>query len=344
VSVPALAPLIVVAVAVRAVTGRPWFVLTVVPALALEWPRIIEAIAASPLRYFADRGVPVAVPSTDPSSLGIWPQIPEIPFMDGSFSAIVFWAFAACLLASTVWVIVAGNSRLGLMTAIGSLAVLWATMLSPLSLASIDGNGVGLFIGPLVDLLWLAGAIGFGRAVSLLPSVLRLASVPVVAAVAALSVVSIAAPFLGDTAATASRARTVPAYVEAETNSREGAGTLVISVVDDTVVAEVRRDSGTTLSDWTASAATRTALGGREDEIATLAGNLIVESGFDVVSAAKELNLAFILLDAEPSSPDVSAISSHPGLAQVGVTDLGILWTVIYSAGESGSTHPRNVG
>lgn len=344
VSVPALAPLIVVAVAVRAVTGRPWFVLTVVPALALEWPRIIEAITASPLRYFADRGVPFAAPPTGPSSLGIWPQIPEIPFIDGSISAIVFWAFAACILASTVWVIVAGNSRLGLMTAIGSLAVLWATMLSPLSLASIDGNGVALFIGPLVDLLWLAGAIGFGRAVSLLPSVLRVVSLPVVAAVAALSVVSIAAPFLGDTSATASRARTVPAYVEAETNSREGAGTLVISIVDDAVVAEVRRDSGTTLSDWTASAATRTELGGREDEIATLAGNLIVESGFDVVSAAKELNLAFILLDAEPSSPEVSAISSHPGLAQVGVTDLGILWTVIDSAGESGSTHPRNVG
>jgi hypothetical protein len=344
VSVPALAPLVLVAVIVRTLTGRPWFVLTVVPALALEWPRIIEAIATSPLRYFADRGVPTPPLPTDPSSLGIWPQIPEIPFIDGSISAIVFWSFAGCLLASTVWVIVAGNTRLGLMTAIGSLAVLWATMLSPLSLASIDGNGVGLFIGPLVDLLWLAGAIGFGRAVSLLPSVLRLASVPVVAAVAALSVVSIAAPFLGDTAATASRARTVPAYVEAETNSREGAGTLVISIVDDTVVAEVRRDSGTTLSDWTASAATRTVLGGREDEIATLAGNLIVESGFDVVSAAKELNLAFILLDAEPSSPEVSAISSHPGLAQVGVTDLGILWTVIDSAGESGSTHPRNVG
>ena len=344
VSVPALAPLVLVAVIVRTLTGRPWFVLTVVPALALEWPRIIEAIATSPLRYFADRGVPTPTLPTDPSSLGIWPQIPEIPFIDGSISAIVFWSFAGCLLASTVWVIVAGNTRLGLMTAIGSLAVLWATMLSPLSLASIDGNGVGLFIGPLVDLLWLAGAIGFGRAVSLLPSVLRLASVPVVAAVAALSVVSIAAPFLGDTAATASRARTVPAYVEAETNSREGAGTLVISIVDDTVVAEVRRDSGTTLSDWTASAATRTVLGGREDEIATLAGNLIVESGFDVVSAAKELNLAFILLDAEPSSPEVSAISSHPGLAQVGVTDLGILWTVIDSAGESGSTHPRNVG
>ena len=344
VSVPALAPLVLVAVIVRTLTGRPWFVLTVVPALALEWPRIIEAIATSPLRYFADRGVPTPTLPTDPSSLGIWPQIPEIPFIDGSISAIVFWSFAGCLLASTVWVIVAGNTRLGLMTAIGSLAVLWATMLSPLSLASIDGNGVGLFIGPLVDLLWLAGAIGFGRAVSLLPSVLRLVSVPVVAAVAALSVVSIAAPFLVDTAATASRARTVPAYVEAETNSREGAGTLVISIVDDTVVAEVRRDSGTTLSDWTASAATRTVLGGREDEIATLAGNLIVESGFDVVSAAKELNLAFILLDAEPSSPEVSAISSHPGLAQVGVTDLGILWTVIDSAGESGSTHPRNVG
>lgn len=342
VAVPALSPLIVLAVVVRAVTGRPWFALTVVPSLALEWPRILEALASSPLRYFADRGVPTPVSATGQSSLGIWPQIPEIPFIDASLSAVVFWSFAACILASTVWVIVAGNLRLGLMTAIGSFSVLWATMLSPLELATIDGNGVGLFVGPLVDVLWLAGAIGFGRAVSLLPSALRLVSLPVVAAAAALSVVSIAAPFVGDTSAGASIARTVPAYVEAETNSRPGAGTLVIAIVDDTVVAEVRRNSGTTLSQWTSSAVTRTTLGDREDEIATLAGNLIVESGFDVVTAATDLNLAFILLDAEPSSPEVSAISSHPGLAQVGVTDRGILWTVIDSAGETNPAHPRS--
>ena len=342
VAVPALAPLIVLAVILRAVTGRPWFVLAIVPAVALEWPRILEAVASSPLRYFADRGVPLPTTSAGTSSLGLWPQIPAVPFLDATISAIVLWALVACVLAATVWVVLAGNSQLGVLTALGSLAVLWATLISGLPLSSIDGEGVGVFLGPLIDVIWLAGAIGFGRAVTLLPSALRVISLPVVAAVAALSILAIAAPLLGETPAGPSRARTVPAYVEAETNSREGAGTLVIAVKEDGIVAEVRRNSGTTLSDWTASVATRTTLGDREDEIAILAGNLIVESGFDAVAAASALNLAFIVLDDDPSSPTVSAISSHPGLAQVGVTDLGVLWTVLDSDGQSEPVPARN--
>jgi hypothetical protein len=220
-----------------------------------------------------------------------------------------------------------------MLTAVGSLAVLWGSLLSPLTLALVDGREVGVFSGPLTDVVWLAGAIGFGRAVSIMPPLLRTLSVPVVAAVAALSVMSISAPLVGTPLASPSLARTVPAYVEAETNNRRGVGTLVISVRDDIVVAEVRRNAGTTLSEWTASVATRTKLGPNETAVATLAGNLIVESGFDVVTAATALNIAFILLNDDPSSPTVSAISSHPGLARVGQTDFGVLWTVVGSSG-----------
>jgi hypothetical protein len=341
-AVPALAPLIVLAAVVRAVIGRPWFVLTIVPAVSLEWPRILEAVASSPLRYFADRGVPLPVTSAGTSSLGLWPQVPAIPFLDSTISAIVLWALVGCILAATVWVVLAGNSQLGVLTAIGSVAVLWATLLSGLTLSSVDGAGVGVFLGPLVDVVWLAGAIGFGRAVTLLPSALRVISLPVLAAVSALSILSITTPLLGETLSGPSRARTVPAYVEAESKSRDGAGTLVIDVTDSGIVAEVRRDSGTTLSDWTASVATRTALGDRESEIATLAGNLIVESGFDAVAAASALNIDFVVLDDDPSSPTVSAVSSHPGLAQVGVTDLGVLWTVLDTDGQPEPIPSRN--
>jgi hypothetical protein len=249
---------------------------------------------------------------------------------------------SAILLAATVWVILAGNSRLGMLTAGGSLAVLWGLLLSPLTLSFVDGQGVGVFSGPLTDVLWLAVAIGFGRAVALLPPLLRTLSIPVMAAVVALSVVSISTPLVGAPLASPSLTRTVPAYVEAETNSRQGAGTLVISVRDETVIAEVRRNAGTTLSDWTASVATRTELGANEPAVATLAGNLIVESGFDVVAAATALNIAFILLNDDPSSPTVSAISSHPGLARVGETDLGILWTVVGSTGGVTPESPRH--
>jgi hypothetical protein len=341
VAVPALSPLIVLAIVLRAVAGRPWFVLTAIPALALEWPRILETLANSPLRYFADRGVPLPVEPSGPGALGVWPQPPVIPFLDPSVAAPVLWAVSAILLAATVWVILAGNSRLGMLTAAGSLAVLWGSLLSPLTLSLVDGQGVGVFPGPLTDVLWLAVAIGFGRAVALLPPLFRTFSIPVMAAVVALSVVSISTPLVGAPLASPSLTRTVPAYVEAETNSRQGAGTLVISVRDETVVAEVRRNAGTTLSEWTASVATRTELGVNEPAVATLAGNLIVESGFDVVASATALNIAFILLNDDPSSPTVSAISSHPGLARVGETDLGILWTVFGSTGGVTPESPR---
>jgi hypothetical protein len=65
-----------------------------------------------------------------------------------------------------------------------------------------------------------------------------------------------------------------------------------------------------------------------ERSVATLAGNLIVESGFDVIPAATDLNVRFILLKASPTNPTVSAIASHPGLTQVGQTANGVLWIV----------------
>lgn len=82
------------------------------------------------------------------------------------------------------------------------------------------------------------------------------------------------------------------------------------------------------MTDWTASVATRRELNDTEAAVATLAGNLIVQSGFDVVAAANDLNIRFILLKASPTSPTVSAIASHNGVEQVGQTANGVLWTV----------------
>jgi hypothetical protein len=82
------------------------------------------------------------------------------------------------------------------------------------------------------------------------------------------------------------------------------------------------------LTQWTASAATRRDVDATEKSAATLAGNLIVESGFDVVGAATDLNIRFVLLAAPPTHPAVSAIASHSGLTQVGQTTGGVLWIV----------------
>jgi hypothetical protein len=83
-----------------------------------------------------------------------------------------------------------------------------------------------------------------------------------------------------------------------------------------------------TLVEWTAAAATRSKLAEHESAIADLAANLIVESGFDVAAAVSEAGIRFIVLEALPTAPEVSAIASHAGLTSVGVTDRGILWRV----------------
>ena len=170
--------------------------------------------------------------------------------------------------------------------------------------------------------------------------VLRPFAVPVlITALSAVSVTAIAAPWLGGSLVSSSPIRTVPAYVEAETRDKPAAGTIVITPRDNAIVAELQRGSGDTLTDWTATAATRRALDSTETAVATLAGNLIVESGFDVLAAADDLNVRFVLLKAQPTNPAVSAIASHTGLEQVGQTSNGVLWTVDNSI-DATETHP----
>ncbi|MEY4313115.1 MAG: hypothetical protein RLZZ319_624, partial [Actinomycetota bacterium] len=58
------------------------------------------------------------------------------------------------------------------------------------------------------------------------------------------------------------------------------------------------------------------------------AANLVVESDVDVVAAATDARIAFVLLNDTVRATEVSTISSHAGLVKVGETDRGILWRV----------------
>jgi len=122
--------------------------------------------------------------------------------------------------------------------------------------------------------------------------------------------------------------RTLPAYVQAETAAHPGGATLILTPTADGIRAELQRDAGVTLVEWTAAAATRQKLAEHEAAIAELAANLIVESDFDVASAVSEAGIGFLVLEAPPTAPEVSAIASHAGLTSVGATDYGILWRV----------------
>ena len=328
VSVPALAPVIVIATIARAITGRPVILVALGPALALEWPRLLEAVQSNPLLYLADRGVPVASLNPPLDGLGLWPVEPSLPFLDPSVASLVVLVVTGIAALATIGAIAVGNTRLGAIVLVSVSGVVTVALVGGLPFTHLAEQPVGLYAGSLLDPLWfglLAGVSVLATGAALV----RTIAVPVIiVAVTAVSATSIALPFVGGTLVTASAVRSVPAYVEAETRTHPDAGTLVITPRENSIVAELQRGRGTTFTEWTATATTRREVDETEVAVATLAGNLIVESGFDVVPAAQQLNVRFVLLKAKPTNPAVSAIASHDGLTQVGQTDNGVLWIV----------------
>lgn len=330
VSTPALAPVIVFAVIIRALTGNPGALVTLVPALAFEWPRLLESLG-NPLSYFADRGLPSPTSlSTGLSSLTLWPAAPTLPFVSGEIAVIAAFVLVATFAALTVIaVLVADNPRVGVLLALGGVALLVWFALGALPLATAEGVAVGLFPGPLYDVVWFALLAGAGITIASARIVSAVLAPTAVTAMALIGVMPLTSVFAGTALVAPSTVRTLPAYVEAETAVRPGGATLVLTPTSGGLRVELQRDAGVTLVDWSAAAATRTALGPNEFTIAEIAANLIVESGFDISAALAEQQIRFVLLRAKPTATEVSFIASHAGLTAVGATDRGILWRVV---------------
>ena len=329
VSVPALAPVIVAAVIIRSVTGTPTAMFALAPALAFEWPRILASVT-NPVTYFADRGVPF--PTGAPHgvvSLTLWPTVPSFPGVETEIATLAaFVVVAVCLSLTVIAVVVAENPRVGALLMLGATALLTWAALGPLTLALSDGHAVGLFPGPLYDVVWFGLLSGAAITISAIRFAAGFLAPIAVAVLAAVGFVPLTAVANGMSLVSPASVRTLPAYVEAETTAHPGGATLILTPTADGIRAELQRDSGVTLVEWTAAAATRRTLAEHEAAIAELAANLIVESGFDVVAAVSEAGIRFIVLEALPTAPEVSAIASHAGLTAVGVTDRGILWRV----------------
>jgi hypothetical protein len=210
----------------------------------------------------------------------------------------------------------------------------WAA-LGPLTLATADGQPVGLFPGPLYDVVWFGLLSGAAITISAIRFAAGFLAPIAVAVIAAVGFVPLTAVATGMSLVSPSSVRTLPAYVQAETTVHPGGATLILTPTADGIRAELQRDAGVTLVEWTAAAATRRTLAEHESAIAELAANLIVESDFDVAAAVSEAGIRFLVLEAPPTAPEVSAIASHAGLTSVGVTDRGILWRVNEMIGAS---------
>ncbi|MEY4476575.1 MAG: hypothetical protein RJA31_79 [Actinomycetota bacterium] len=342
VSVPALSPVVVVAVIARAVAGRPAILAALIPAVALEWPRMLDAISTNPLLYFADRGVPTLAVNPPLDILHLWPVVPSIPFLDETVSGIAVLVVVGVAALSTIAAVAFGTPRLGGIAIVAASGVALATAFDSLPLARIADQNVTVFVGSLLDPVWFALLSGLA-VLATSATIVRAIAIPgIITMVAVISATAIAIPFTGGALVSSSAVRSVPAYVEAETRTHRDAGTLVITPRESSIVAELQRGRGATMTDWTATAATRRSVAETETAVATLAGNLIVESGFDVVPAAQQLNIRFVLLNAKPTNAAVSAIASHDGLTQVGQTSNGVLWLVDTTPSEDSTHSGRN--
>ena len=328
-AVPALAPVILLAVIVRAVTGSPTVLVTLVPAIAFEWPRLIAA-ASNPVAYFADRGLPF--PTDAPhglASLTLWPGNPSLPFVGPEISTLVAFVVVVTGVVLTVFsVIVADNPRVGSVLIVGGAAlIIWAAI-GTVPLATVGGQAIGLFPGPLYDVVWFGLLVGTAITLCSLRSLSGLLAPLTVGVIAIVGIVPLTTIATDAGLVRPSTVRTLPAYVEAETVAHPGESTLIVTPSPEGLRAELQRDAGITLVDWTAAAATRTALATNEPAIAELVANLVAQSGFDFDASFSQLGVRFILLEAKTTAPEVSAIASHAGLTSVGVTDRGILWRV----------------
>ncbi|MEY4313077.1 MAG: hypothetical protein RLZZ319_586, partial [Actinomycetota bacterium] len=257
-SAPSLSPIIVLAVVLRVLSGSPAVLLALAPALAFEWPRLLESVT-SPLTYFADRGLPT--PTSSPTGFGVltlWPSTVNMPFVNGDVATLIALALVvAAVVFVAIAVVVADNTRVGMFALVAGVALVGIAALSGVTLSTANGQPVGLFTGPLLDVVWFALA---GGAAITLTSMRRTSAIlgPLtVMTVAAVGVVPLTSVALGTAPIHASTVRTLPAYVDAQTAVERGAGTLLMTPTDDGLIVSVERDAGVTLLDWAATAATR---------------------------------------------------------------------------------------
>jgi hypothetical protein len=188
------------------------------------------------------------------------------------------------------------------------------------------GSGLSLFW------LGLTGAVvitleALGRAV-VLPALLVAATSLVLAGPL------LAAPIAGDSAIQSSTGRMLPAFVSAEAAAHPELGTLeLVAQSDGSLAATLHRGEGTTLDAQSTLAATNIRPTGAQKRLATLAGNLASESGFDTMAEMQELQIGFVLSPKATGDEAAAtrkrageALDGNASLTAIGETTTGFLW------------------
>lgn len=356
---PAMAVLwfgaVVLGIVVRAGRGVARLVWTLVPSLALALPLVWNALThGRAWGLVADPGVPWAGPQVAADAAGRALLAAGIPTSD-----LAGWA--TLLPDGPTWWVPLLSVPLALLALAAPLTQRWAAGIVLLvvtalglgtafaavgvSVSFVQSLTVPLWPGTGLSLAWL-GALG-GALVALdaglAPRVALargLAATLVFAAAVMLAVPSLTAFTRGTAAIANGPASTLPAFVAAEGRDDPDVGTIVLTPQADAgVAAQVVWGASETVGGQTTLLSTRTQASPQDEELATLAADLVTPSSEDVVAELADRGIGFILL--APTTPPESdaartmrlsamtALGQRDTLVVVGDTAKGELWRVV---------------
>lgn len=328
----------------------------VIPTAALFAPLVIQQVLRGTwFGIVADPGVPFVAGTTSGWQLALgsaengyngWSEVATALGLHGLAAPIIVASLLAPLAVLALLSLFLPGSRraipamllalLGFATAVAAVHV---------QVASIGETTVPLWGGAGLSLFWL-GLVG--AVVVALAGIGRLVVAPALLVAAASAV--LAGPLLGATLfgtaeVSASTGNTLPAYVSAQAVTDPDLGTLVLTAQPDGALSAVlHRGDGTSLDSQSTLAATNRDATEEQLRIATLAGNLASQSGFDSIAEMQELQIGFVVSPAatdgtaqavETRKRAGEALDGNAQLTAIGETDYGFLWR--FAALEPGS-------
>ncbi len=330
--------IIVMAVRPRSAVVTVW---TIVPSLVVIFPTAVSAIlAGSPLRVFADPGIPVAfdVPSRLTVLAGL-PQTDALGLRDlaESFGIPGVVGLAVPVLVALLAAAAALVTRRWLTAAVGIVCylacALAAVVLSPVTLMSANGEGVPIWTGSLLSV----GYLGLVVAASGAGSSERWQG-SLISSVAVLALVAVSVPWgmsivAGKGLVQASNGSVFPAIVEVSRSGDPDLRVLTVTRLGDgrlsarlELASAGRLDSANTVAN-----ATQNVTPGHE-QLASVAAALVTPGADDAAAAGLDtLGVRYVVYqtqDSEAGESDIKVLEVNPAIDKVATTDFGELWAV----------------